>query len=690
MANITENVAFINKSFDAKDNIRGKASYKSKADELLNSINQTLKNVGSNFSFDLQEKSKQENFDRQLSDQELKERTKDLDNQANFLIEDELRQISNSINVEDNNLKIKNGIGFSPTEFDNFFMDKIGNLTSKVPEEKKQYVEKSINKLYDKNRLNINNKQATFIRQQNKEKAIDFIKTNDDFIDYSDSTDISNFSNKMAGMFGNTFSTLKGKNRKLINELVVSKGITTLNPNDTLENNKKKYDAINKFVNSKNQGIAPGERNGKLQESLDTSYKKLIKQGKNNFIDNLNGGIERLTTNLDNLNYDSPTPINDINNARTLMDKTIKAINETEYLNSNEKIEKINNIRKKQEDLKNYEIVHKNDIVNVLASNEYINNPTVKRIADKKISTDYNNMLSKNDYKGVAKLSGEVGFITKDFQEYITSGFMSDDVENIKNTTLQVNTLIKYNPSFFNTLSDKNKMEYSVNNILGKAGIDIQPFNEDYRKATGSELSSEAKDFFKNDYLTMEIKYSNNDTEEIGDSIDFNTLRKDKKMFENITRLYGLDTAKKVISEKYKNETPISNNLIIKNFDLDMEDTEKAMEYYFSQKGESVNLNDFFWENDKETNTVIAYPRVKEEYNGNSIVKINRYGNDDKLLIENFRDIVVGFKLLKDEELSEYNRNKGFKNNYNSIIKRNQFKGKVLTDEEIKKINLTK
>ena len=628
MKNVNENVAFINSYYQsAGGGVKKKyiLSGTNDANILLSQLDNTINKFSQTKKLEQQKKDIKTNVDNKLSNIQLKQQAKDINIQKETIKYDRLKNINKELTQKDNELRQSRGYGYSPAEFDKDFNKLSSGFVELLPKDERLDYQKQLDRLYNSKKSVIDQEHLSLVRKEVEQNTNENIAYNVPLIDINNISESLKQITKIRQTGQNAYSINKGENNKIINEKIFSSLISkNINENNTVEQNQKAYQNIYNLINNKNGNVSPNDMNPKLGTMLKSSMKKVIQSAKANSLNNYKQTLLQTDNYLDTVE-NQKVPSIAINGVREIYNNLIKNISDNNYLTKLEKLEEVDKIKNKSKKLIDYEKVYNQDIVNVMNNTDL--NTNQKRIAKKRYESKVSNLFQNKKYNEVGKLVTSVGHFPEKINKEISNNLKSDNLDTIKNTTSQLSVLIHNEPNVYNDLNDEDKKLYSMNKYMIETGNEPIVFNKDLNKVKTSSLD-DINDFFnKGGFENLDVKYADGSSEQVSKGIFFDQLEKDKKAFLTMSKQIGLDKTIEIMKEHYKQITSINpSELIVKNNNINNDITEKAINLMLDNTNNSLDLNDYFWEKDKSTDTLVGYKKYIDSFNGEDVIRINRTG----------------------------------------------------------------
>lgn len=666
MSNITENIAFVSNYYQKAGGAKKlETPIVSNSDLLLNQLDSILNRQLKTEKFNISENQKDQALKRELKSTEIKQKQKDIESQTNYLIDQRLNNILKSLNKKDNELKVKNGIGYSPDQFDEDFYNLTAEYSQGIPTDKQLDFKNSLNKIYNSKKNVIDNNYVTLLRENQKQVANEDFSNLTSIKDINSSEDLRKIINNKKSQYEGVFSPVKGENNTKIESDIINNYINQkINTDNTLEENKKQYNILNNYINEKNGSIIPGVINSKLQEVLDKSFSNIIKNAKNNYLDNSKLNRIQLENNLDNLEI-TENPNKTLQVISNSLKNEITSIKDNNYLSTLEKAEEIKKYENMINKTNTYNKIYSNDIVDTGLKYDTFSSEE-KRIYDKRLNLNLTKEYKNGNFQKVSDTVSKLGKLPKEFENsFITNGLNSDNEEDIYKTINEIDYFNNFNKGFINTLKEENKIKYINYSTLNKIGKKIKPF--DIETLNKIKINKEIETPFTKNEIDYEKSLLNDTEENLTNLLTYDEYFNQKDNYNINLKLYDKETADEILRNYIINTRTFEDGMLIKNNKKNSTDIKSLMDEIIYKKRLYVKEDDdgkvkiidlpeiyknIEWE--LKGNDLLAYGSNTLTDGNNKEIKIVNRSNPLKLFsIENLSGELAKFYDRKKKKIKE-------------------------------------
>lgn len=651
--NFIENIAFLEQ---AKSSALGLVTSKkgvnfNEADLLLNQLEGTINREKQTLKAKISNELEDNSIKAQYQVQDMKEIEKDVDTQIGFLLDERAININKEIEKRKNDSIIKRGYTLTPDELDNTMLELTEDYMNGVPENKKGQFKQTLNKIYGSHKQEIDNNYVKMVRENAQQVAQEHISNIPTLYDISNPDTLRNVVNQTSKKFQGVFDSNTAKNRQEIENSIVSSLSNLIKPENTKEQNDKIYNSMKTYLTTQNGSVIPGNINPKLGEVIDTKYKVILNQAKDNEESQNKLFQIGLDNTLDNLVVDENTHSTLLNIDSVISNQKNK-INNSQYLNTLEKQEYLKNIEKKEKSLVNYKDVYTKSLNENLAISDELEKDK-KDIVMKRYNNETIKLLQEEKFGEIAdtisKTTKIPDVLSKQFEK-----INSNDVKYIGEAMTYIEQLSNNNKNVLNNLDKDVKSKYYFYKAQLSFNSNITPINDLKKLQLKEDKEQKQENSFEN--INIDI-----------DGESYNPLNylsqkeyvEEKEKFDTYKLAIGYEGAKQAIQMEHKDLFGFveigDKNIRIQNNKIDKELTSLSIDYYYTKNNiDKKKLDEHTFV--LKDNNLLAIPfKTFIDANGNTtrIQAENVY--NDKLSIKNFKKLSQNILQKKtNNELKDY------------------------------------
>lgn len=566
-----ENIAFLEQ---AKSSALGLVTSKkgvnfNEADLLLNQLEGTINREKQTLKTKISNELQDNSIKAQYQVQDMKEIEKDIDTQIGFLLDERAININREIEKRKNDSIIKRGYTLTPDELDNTMLELTEDYMNGVPESKKGQFKQTLSKIYGSHKQEVDNNYVKMVRENAQQVGDEHISNIATLYDVSNPDTLRNVINQINYKFPATYDSNKAKNRKIIEEKTIASLSNLIKPENTKEQNDKIYNSIKTYLTTQNGSVIPGNLNPKLGEVIDTKYKVILNQAKENeekSIKMTNLSIENELYNLEQ----GTSSIDKILNIENTLLKISNGINKSQYLNSLEKQEYLSKNMKKFDEIGKYKEIYSKGLIENLSSLSVMEQ-TDKKIVEQMYDNETKKLLQQQDFNQVVSNITKTGVMPKTLKEDFNK-IKSKDEETLKNSYASIKAFSKIDNAFLQNLDKDQRDLFFIYDALNDTGSKIEPID--------LELIKKSPEFKKTD------KKSLADTElRVGEKglwqskinlinvLDKEEFLRESETFDLLTAFKGEEFAKSVMTKKIADKYKVlDDEIIVKDSKYNVED----------------------------------------------------------------------------------------------------------------------